>query len=387
VKPARPCVPEEHAGLVGDVTALAEENAGLWFGPSFERRRPSVSVVSFSVRPRCFLYRFTVTSQSVSRQIVAKVRHSDPRHRRTDRFAGRPELTPHRILSDSEAAHLEYVGLNQIAAALDGSDPHRFGVLRALGELPDRATVVMEFVDQPTLRQLVMRSRAQPRQRVQRMRGPARDSVWTALGEWLRRFHAAHPGESLAGRMTSTDDLAGQLDRSAGFLTGARADASTVRALVTSATRRLYGAWPAELPTAVGHGDFTAQNVFVAHDGRITIFDPLPVWRVCVYEDLARLTMGLRLLAPQAVSHGRLLGADLLDRWESRLLHAYAGGARSHRDLLRVYQAVLLLDRWCQLVSKQPARGRARRGVRRALVRVSGSWFEQEATRLTALLH
>jgi phosphotransferase family enzyme len=377
-----PAVPDDHAGLVRDVVALAEQRAAEWFSP-FEGTRPVVSLVSYSVRPRCYLYRFTLASPSARREIVAKVRHSDPQHRRADRYPDRPELTPHRTISDAEAAHLEYVGLNQIAAALQGADPQRLGVLRALAELPDRATVVMEYVDQPTLRQLVARPRARPGRRAP---GPLRDCVWTALGEWLSRFHSAHPGDSLPDRMTSSDDVVDQLDRSVEFVARTGVDVSGIRRLRESAIGRLHAGWPSELPSALGHGDFTAQNVFVTPEGRITIFDPLPLWRVCVFEDLARLTMGLRLLGPQAVTRGRLFSPAHLDRWESDLLAAYSGSARPLRDLLHVYQAVLLLDRWCQLLGKRPQGGRGRDSFRQARVRIATGWFDSEAVRLTGLL-
>lgn len=377
-----PAVPDDHAGLVRDVVALAEQRAADWFSP-FEGTRPVVSLVSYSVRPRCYLYRFTLASPSARREIVAKVRHSDPQHRRADRYPDRPELTPHRSISDAEAAHLEYVGLNQIAAALRGADPQRLGVLRALAELPDRATVVMEYVDQPTLRQLVARPRARPGRRAP---GLLRDCVWTALGEWLARFHSAHPGDSLPDRMTSSDDVVDQLDRSVEFVARAGVDVSGIRRLRESVIRRLHAGWPSELPSALGHGDFTAQNVFVAPEGRITIFDPLPLWRVCVFEDLARMTMGLRLLGPQAVTRGRLFSPAHLDRWESDLLDAYSGSARPLRDLLHVYQAVLLLDRWSQLLGKRPQGGRRRESFRQGRVRITTGWFASEAVRLTGLL-
>jgi Phosphotransferase enzyme family len=374
-------VPDDHGSLLRDLAALAEKNAKTWF-PGLDAGPVSVSLVSLNVRPRCFLYRFALTQNSARRQIVAKVRHSDPQHRRADRYPDRPELTPQRTMSDREAAHLEYVGLNLIATALDGSDPQRFGVLRALDELPDRATVVMEFVDQPTLRELLSR----PAMRSSSNRsGPPGDAVWTALGDWLRRFHTAHPGESLPGRMTHVDELAGQLDRSLHFLGRVGADRSTVGGLARSATRRLRETWLSESPCAVAHGDFTSQNVFVSPEGRITVFDPLPVWRVCVFEDLARLTMGLRLLGPQALTRGRLFNAPQLRRWEANLLEAYAGHG-APPDPLYIYQAILLLDRWGELLSKHPARGRARRGIRRVRVSLASGWFEHEARRLTSLL-
>jgi hypothetical protein len=378
----RPAVPGDHAELVRDVVGLAERHAGDWFS-AFQGRRPLVSLVTSSVRPRCFLYRFVLSTSSQRREIVAKVRHSDPRHRRGDRYPNRPELTPQRTISDRDAAHLEYVGLQQIAAALHGSDTRRLGVLRALAELPDRAALVMDYVDQPTLRELLARPRARPGHRT---RGPLHSDLWTALGEWLSRFHSAHPGSTSPARMTSSDDLTSHIQCCVEFIARTGSDASSVMRLGEAASRRLAAGWPSEVPSALGHGDFTAQNVFVAPEGTITVFDPMPRWRVCVFEDLARLTMGLRLLGPQAVTRGRLFGSAQLDTWEANLLDAYSGEERPPRDLLHIYQAVLLLDRWCQLVGKRPPGGRSRDTIRRARVRVATGWFAQEAARLGRLL-
>jgi aminoglycoside phosphotransferase (APT) family kinase protein len=312
-----------------------------------------------------------------------KVRHSQPQLRRAERYADRPELTPQRTLSDAEAAHREYAGLRLIARALEGCDEARLGVVRGLAELPGVPGFVMEHVDHPTLRRVLTgRGRGRP----QGAPDPRLDTeAWGRLGEWLRRFHGVDAGDSLPGRMTTRAELMKQVDLSRTFLVGAGAPAETVHRLALAATGALEHLFGAELPSAVGHGDFTTQNVFVGPGGRLTVFDPLPIWRVCVFEDLARLTMGVRLLGTQAISHGLLFDEARLEAWESRL----ASGYSSHPEALyqlRAYQAMLLLDRWGELVGKRPASGRLRQGVRAGRVRVVQRWYGREAQRLTGLL-
>jgi hypothetical protein len=368
--------------LVDNVLALAEREGAGWF-PMLDGPGLTAQLVGFASRPRCFLYRFALSQGAKRREFMVKVRHSDPELRRVDRYSDRPELTPQRTLPDVEAARHEFAGLQLIAKALRDTDGADFGVLRGLAELPEWAAIVMEYVDQPTLRQLVAGSwrRRLTFGRLSRLE----EGTWPRLGEWLRRFHAADAGDALAERMTNRDDLVLQLERSREFLARAGGDASMVPQLVRAAAKAAVDVFDLELPSAVGHGDFTAQNVFVDQSGRLTVFDPLPIWRVCVYEDLARLTMGVRLLGPQVVSGGRLLHGAQLDNWESKVVSAYSPGSDGAARL-RVYQTVLLLDRWGELVSKRPVKGRVRGGARTARVHVASRWFRQEAARLSGAL-
>jgi len=371
--------------VVRSFSRLATRSAADWF-PAFAGTPVTATLAELHARPRCFVYRFTLIDGSSSRDVVVKIRHSDATLRRSERFDGRPQLTPQRTVSDGEAARCEFAGLQQIATALQGADPARFGVLRPLAWLDDSAGIVMEHIDEPTLRQLLVRRWRRAPLRLGHAERGDEARTWSDLGEWLRRFHAADAGLPLPTRMTRRDELVDFVQRARDFLLQAGADRGAVHALAAAAASRAEDAFPAELPSAAGHGDFTAQNVFVGPHRKVTVFDPLPLWRVCVFEDLARLTMGVRLLGPEVLTHGRLLGKTVCDRWEARLLAAYADGARPPADQLHVYQALLLMDRWGELVGKRPARGRARQTSRRVRVRVGSGWYERQARRLSSLL-
>lgn len=383
--PAGEPVATDTDDVVRAFSDLAARSGADWFA-CFGASRVTTALAELHARPRCFVYRFTLSDGLHQRDVVLKIRHSDATLRRAERFDGRPELTPQRTVSDREAARCEFSGLQQAARAMQGADPDRFGVLRALAWLDDPVGIVMEYVDEPTLRQLLVRRWRRAPLRLGRAERRNEDRAWSELGEWLRRFHAEDPGLSLPTRMTRRDELVDFVERARDFLTRAGAERDAVDRLAAAVLERAEGAFPAELPSAAGHGDFTAQNVFVGPQRRITVFDPLPLWRVCVFEDLARLTMGVRLLGPQVMTHGRLLDERVCDRWEARLLSAYADGGRPPEDQLHVYQALLLMDRWGELVGKRPARGRARQLSRRVRVRVGSGWYEQQARRLTALL-
>lgn len=383
--PAGEPVATDTDDVVRSFSELATTSGADWFS-CFGAARVTAELAELRARPRCFVYRFTLSDGLARRDVVLKIRHSEATLRRAERFAGRPELTPQRTVSDREAAECEYTGLRQVARAMQGADPARFGVLRALAWLDEPAGIVMEYVDEPTLRHLLVRRWRRAPLRLGRIERSSEDRTWSELGEWLRRFHAEDPGLSLPTRMTRRDELVDFVERARDFLPQAGAERSAVDRLAATVLDRAEDVFPAELPSAAGHGDFTAQNVFVGPHRRITVFDPLPLWRVCVFEDLARLTMGVRLLGPQVLTHGRLFAESVCDRWEARLLTAYADGGHPPEDQLHVYQALLLMDRWGELVGKRPARGRARQVSRRVRVLVGNGWYERQAERLTSLL-
>ena len=64
------------------------------------------------------------------------------------------------------------------------------------------------------------------------------EQIWTALGEWLRRFHAADKGDSLPPRMTRRDELVEHVQRSREFLLRAGAEPGPVHRLAGTVAER-----------------------------------------------------------------------------------------------------------------------------------------------------
>jgi hypothetical protein len=148
------------------------------------------------------------------------------------------------------------------------------------------------------------------------------------------------------------------------------------------------GGLPAELPLGTGHGDFVSRNVFCSSAGRVTVFDPSPLWRVPVYEDLARmLTVGLRLVDVHAFSQGTALAAPMLQGYEEALLRGYFGADAVPRRTVRLFQLLVLLDKWSDHVSKRSrGGGTPRRAARAAMKGAAERHYRREATRLVDLL-
>lgn len=371
--------------LVDAATKVAQANAADWF-PELDASRLVTDVVRLSARARCILYRMSLHDGSKARQVVIKVRHSDPSLRWLDRFEDeRPFLSPQRLMSDEETAAREFDGLRSLAAALSHSDPSRIGVLRPLAALPGHAALILDLAEDPTLRARLLRT---SRLRL-RGRSPAMpDSAWSNAGAGLRAFHDHAPGEGLPARMTDPGEVRSLVTAYSRFLAvrGAGRATSALLSRVEDVADDLCAALPAELALVPGHGDFVANNMFASASGRITIFDPLVEWQVPRYLDLATLTMSLRLLPVQTSSQGLALRTADLDRYESAVLHGYFGAEPVPTSGLRIFQLLVLLDRWSMLVSKTAATGVVRPAVRAARVRLATRYVRRLGRQLLTRL-
>jgi hypothetical protein len=229
---------------------------------------------------------------------------------------------------------LEWDGLVAIQQAC-GETPG-LGVVRPLLLMRDEAGIVTTFVDAPTLRDVVL-----DLSRLRGGRGSRTEAVagCALAGRWLRTFQE-HTGPSdRPVRQGTRDEVVDRL-RAYGEFLGSPA----WRRLAGAGVELVTGLLPDELPVAVGHGDFAPRNMLL-RDGRLSVIDPLPRWRVPVYDDLSRLLVGIRLLGAQVHTHGLAFGSGLLDDLEEAAVAAYLRPT-TDRGPLRAYQLMILMDKW-----------------------------------------
>jgi hypothetical protein len=363
--------------LVDALASVAAAEGGSWF-PDLLTGRIRVLFRSGEARARCFLYRFDLSDGEITRSVVVKVRHSQPDLRRLDRFEHRPVLAPVRDLSDQDAARREYDGLRLIGDAVHDDGTNRFGLMRPLAWLPDHAAIVTDLVEEPTLRSLVLR-----RSRLHLGRRPPLDErSWRNAGAWLRLFHTRRTSLVLPPRGAAAGDVGDLYREYADFLVDRIGAVPLLQQLSSGGGELAEGTLPAELPLGTGHGDFVATNVFAGPEGRITGFDPLPIWRLPVYQDLATLVVGLRVLPVQTVTRGLALPRATLDRYEAEFLRGYFGEDPVPHSAVLAFQLLVLLDRWAALVSQQARRRSLRRHAQDARIHVACRHYEREARRL-----
>lgn len=368
-------------GLIRAVAERAAAEGGTWF-PELGGQCPRIDVVASQTRPRCFLYRVELTGGGTTRPVMVKVRHSDPSLRRPSLWEDRPVLAPVRVLSDESTAQREYAGLRLIDEALRGQGTDRFGVLRPLAWLPEHAAIVTDFVQQPTLRtalQGATRLRVRDRSRLDA-------TPWANAGAWLRLFHDHRTPLVLPPRTDTAAEVGSLYRQFADFLVDRVGARGVLGELSASGADIATRALPAELPLGTGHGDFVPNNMFTTPEGRITVFDPLPLWRAPVYQDVATLLVGLRTLPVQAVTQGLALPRRSLARYEVGFLRGYFGTDPVPGTAVAAFQLLVLLEKWSALVSRRARDGRVRSQLREARTRVFSRHYHAEARRLLRLL-
>ncbi len=326
------------------------------------------------------LYGVHVGEAEGAPKVLAKIRRDWPAGPGGATVA-RPRLVlPGPPPSTAELTAREYAGLRDIQAIFGDEDPE-VAPVRPLDHLVAEDTLLLEYVDAPTLRRLlVQRGRLTP-ERFRRRRTEDR-RAWQQAGAWLRTFQERMPPGVLPARQATREDVADRFAAFGDFLAyrlGARVVGDVARLGAEFAETVL----PERLPLAVGHGDYAPRNVFLRGDGRLSVFDPMPRWLAPRYEDLARFLVAVRLSGNQVHTQGAAYAAGDLDRRERAVLEGYRDDDLRLADV-RCYQLLVTLDRWSALVGSRPESWRRR--LRVAPVELASGYLRREAERLLRLM-
>jgi aminoglycoside phosphotransferase (APT) family kinase protein len=144
-----------------------------------------------------------------------------------------------------------------------------------------------------------------------------------------------------------------------------------------AATRLL----PDPLPTVITHGDFAPRNILVDPAGRMAVIDLLARWQAPPFEDLAGFLVALQTSRANAATRGLVFGRTI-ERLEPAFLGGYYGSEPVPRDAIRVFELLLLLDKW----SARSIRNRTLGGVRRVRERLIDSHFDARSRLLARRL-
>jgi hypothetical protein len=352
------------------------ERADEWF-PGVGAR-PSVRLRRLGERPRAVLYGVQVGERSTQPRVVAKVRRGWPGA--AQEVGSRPRLATH-LLPASEQTALEFAGLTAIYTMF-GTGDETFGAVRPLDHLAAEDTILMEYVDAPTLRDVLVRDSRFSRPLRRPLRNRSEES-WRRAGAWLQAFQQQMPGKGLPARQATREEVMDRFEAFADFLTSRLGDRAVGEA-AQSGAELAADILPERLTLAVGHGDFAPRNVFLLGDGRLAVFDPLPRWRVPRFDDLCRFLVAWRLQGAQLHTHGAAHGAKELDLRERAVIAGYGGGEASWLPELRCYQLLITLDKWSALVDDPSHNWFGR--LRNASVELAAGYLRKETERLVELI-
>jgi len=348
-------------GLVEHVAQRIEPHTPEWFP---DRPHSRVDVRVLADRPTCVLLTIHLDGADVP-TALAKLRRGSGE----EAAGSRPRLRRQAATAE-ELTLLEWAGLEAIQRAC--GDTEGLGVVRPLLLMRDEAALVMSYVDAPTLRSTVLGlSRLRP------ARGGLDDAVLGCglAGRWLRAFQHHAAELDLPVRQGTREEVAEKMIALGEFF-----DSPAWRDVATAGAEVVTRTLPLELPVAGGHGDFAPRNMLLG-SGVLTVIDPLPRWRVPVYNDLCRFLIGIRMIGEQVHTHGLAFGSETLDALEEAAVTAYLGTAE-HAPL-RAYQLLILMDKWSAM------RDNPRRDVSGRVARWSAALDDRriraEAERLVGL--
>lgn len=277
----------------------------------------------------------------------------------------RPRLVP--TTEGSIRRTLEFEALEMVRGRLEEVGDPRFVAVRPLGVLPESTALVMEELDGRPLHRLLA-------QRLLRRRSSTRPrAVASAAGRLLRVLHDTPPSGQ-AVRQGRPAELVAAFEAFGEHLASAG-----IRRLepVVAAGADAAASLPDPLPTVISHGDFAPRNLLVDRAGRLALIDLLARWQAPPYEDLATFLVALDTSRPNAATRGALFGRAI-EQLETPFLAGYFGSEPVPRRAIRVYELLLLLDKW----SARAIRNQTLRGVRR----VPERWIDRHFAARSRLL-
>ena len=180
-----------------------------------------------------------------------------------------------------------------------------------------------------------------------------------AAGRWLRVLHESAVDDRPARQQTRQEIV--DLFLALGTYLAPRMRSHDVEGFVEAGIEAA-STLPDQLPLVVSHGDFAPRNILVDRSGRIAVIDLLARWQAPPYEDLAGFLVALHTSRANAVTRGVVFGRAL-DRLEPAFLTGYYGSEAVPRSAIRVYELLLVLDRWASRSSRE-ARMRRSRSLR-----------------------
>ena len=272
----------------------------------------------------------------------------------------RPRLMP---LTDApDRRQLEFAALRMVQSRLAEVGDPRFVAVEPLGILSRSPALVMEMFEGEPLHKFLIPSPFRSRAILKPL------AASRAAGRWLRILHDTQP-TTQAVRQGTRQEIVDAFTAFGSYLRPVEGvpNLDTVIEAGIAAAQRL----PDRLQTVMTHGDFAPRNILVDGSGRLAVIDLLGRWQAPPYEDVAGFLVSLQTSRANAATRGLLFGRTI-ERLEPAFLAGYYGSEPVPRDAIRVYELLLLLDKW----AARAIRNRMQGPVRRVRERLIDSHFE-----------
>ena len=348
--------------------------------PTLTSEKLGVQLLSKQERPSAMLYRFKVGNEAQIRSVFVKVPlRLTGNGKNNGSIYEKPQLFPKTEPRDMHWLH--YTALKTIYDYYTRLDREQLGAIRVLDYLPEYHAIFTEESSDPKLRDLFFREN--------RLRFPfgqaGLSTAFQNVGMWLRLYHIMPKEKDVQIRhqrrndyieaiTTITDFLAKTLKRESFFK-------QTASVLIDKAQTTL----PESLLLGLGHGDYAMRNILVGPNSRVTVLDTFAKWRAPIYEDIGYFLTDLKVSSPQVLSNGLAFRADHLATYEQAFLEGYFGQEPIPYPVIRLYEALALLDKWSSRTARSYQRANIiKKIVGRLNIKLMSRYFEQKVKSLLA---
>ncbi|MEK7727845.1 MAG: phosphotransferase [candidate division KSB1 bacterium] len=307
------------------------QNHAQKYYAQWARAALQVRLMQISPHRSSTLYHFTLTDGESRQRVVVKT----------------PPLAeaPAQISAITEPAtkfRIEYEALAAIHEYFNTMQDPRFAAIRPLDFIAEHSAVVMEEVQEPSLRLLFAKS-----SRLQPWANPGDlYKCFRHAGSWLRAFHAMARRESATERDTQAQDYFLAIEKFTGLLAAALREREFFERLAQAASGSARGILPEQLPLGLTHGDYALRNLLIGPQQRVRAIDTQAKWLMPIYEDLAYFLIGLVTTWPQVLSQGLAFGSAALLRYEQEFLTGYFEREPIPWETIRLFKIKILLLKW-----------------------------------------
>jgi hypothetical protein len=345
--------------------------------PDFSGARTVVRLRDGAEREKSAVYVFDLRGYGRQRSVIVK-RCGKTTGQRQDAPAGdRPTIgawTPPEKLWQFEGATL-----SAIQEHFDAVGNPQFGAVRLLDVLPDYGAIVMDRLECPTLRTLLMQTGWRRGSHASAELGAALRNT----GAWLRAFQQIPPLEHTRPRFTRRTELVDCIGEFADVLEQA-GTGRLVRSIVSKTQTVARSILPEELPTGLGHGDFAPRNVLVGSDDRVFVIDTVGKWSWPVYQDLAYFLTAMKTVGLQIFSNGLLFTDATMAAFEAEFLRGYYAEETPPLAVIRLFEIQCLLARWCSAVDRHARASGAKKLAGRLDLRIRSRFYGRALERAVA---
>lgn len=299
--------------------------------PEFVLARAQVRLVREEQRSASMLYHLDLCSRQLTRPVLVKKPPVD----------GEPVRVSKQTIPAIKFRS-EYEALVAIYNGFEGLKDPRLAAVRPLDFIPDQLAIVMERVQYPNLRQLLVKaSRIQPRSSRTKL-----NLIFRNAGYWLRAFHGLAGREHVEIEHAHRNDFTQLINRLTDSLGKALGDKPFFQALAQKISAEARQTLPDSLPVGIKHGDFALRNLLISPNGCVTGLDTQARLRTSIYEDISYFLVSLTTTWPQVLSQGLVFDSVLLKQYENEFLSGYFEEDPVPHELIRLYKIKMLLDKW-----------------------------------------